>query len=680
MKRARIQVIELLGFLLLSFSLIINLTTGSGIVFAQDNEMDDEDTIPLGRIVITASRMAQHDYRVTGNVMVIDSEDIEESNARSIPDILTEALNVHVVNNSTNKTSVLDIRGFGDSASRNVLVLVNDRVLNTVDISSPDLLQIPLSAVERIEIVRGAGSVLYGDRAVGGVVNIITKKGEGNLSGRVGFHGGSFDARGTDLEVSGSKNQLSYFFYSSYDDDHGYRQNSDVLAKDFSTHLAYEVSKKMTGDVEFSYHKDDYGLPGALSGANLSAMGPRASTRPEDFANSRDQNLKLGFNVAPWPEDLYLGSLALDLYFRDRDVFDSFGGFDTSRSINTTGITAKYMFDHTVFDKEVNFVTGLDFYDTENNIIGSGFNSDDLTVSRSDIGIYGFAEYEALTDIFINGGLRYYKADYAFSQRNGVNVDEKQDPDVLVYMGGLKYEYAKGSNLHASVQRTFRFLATDEWYSSFTGTLDTTLEQQKGIQYEVGVKHSINDALQISVTPYLMDIHDEIFFDPTTFTNSNYDETRRAGVEIGQETDLSKFIKGNVLKKFKITTNYTYQKPLFIGGVNDDKQIPLVPRQQVSSGIVTQLWDEYNFSLFGNYVGSQFAINDLTNEAPKVEPYFTVDAKIAYKKPNYEIYGAINNLFNQLYSTTVTKSAFSSAESFYPAPGRNFDLGVNIKF
>ncbi len=639
-----------------------------------------DQPVELGKIVVTSSRMAQNDYKVAGNVTVIDREHIESSNAQNIPQILSEALGVHVVDNSSGKTAVLDIRGFGDTAARNILVLVNDRILNTVDISGPDLLQIPLSAVDRIEIIRGAGSVLYGDRAVGGIVNIITRKGKGKLTGRLGFYIGSYDRRGTDLELSGSKKKVSYFFYSRYDDNHGYRQNSDVLSRDFNTRLGYEFSKKLSVDVDYSYHRDDYGLPGAISGANLSAFGPRASTHLNDFANSKDNNLKLGFNLTPGAENFYLGDLVVDFYFRDRDVFDSFSGFDTSRTIGTTGITTKYIFDHRLFDKEFHSVVGVDFYDTQNDTIGSGSNTDDLTISKTDIGIFSFSEYETIAHLFVNGGARYYKADYAFSQRNGVSVDEKQHPDVFVYLGGWKYEYAPGSNVHLNIQKTFRFLATDEWYSSFTGTLNTDLNQQKGIQYEVGVKHNLNDIVTLSVTPYLMDITNEIFFDPTTFSNSNYDKTRRYGVEFGQETDLRKIFSVPFLNRLKWTANYTFQRPQFQGGVNSGKEIPLVPHQQFNTGMATQFFQNYNFSVMGHYVGSQFAINDQSNIAPKVKPYFTVDSKIAYQKPNYEIYATINNIFNQQYSSTVVKSTFSNAESFYPDPGRNFNVGMNVKF
>ena len=85
----------------------------------------------------------------------------------------------------TGKTASVDIRGFGETAPLNVLVLVDGRRVNEIDLSGTDWTQIPIDQIERIEIVRGAGSVLYGDNAVGGVINIITKKPDKPFSARV---------------------------------------------------------------------------------------------------------------------------------------------------------------------------------------------------------------------------------------------------------------------------------------------------------------------------------------------------------------------------------------------------------------------------------------------------------------------------------------------------------------
>ncbi|MCK5012651.1 MAG: TonB-dependent receptor [Candidatus Omnitrophica bacterium] len=640
----------------------------------------------LDTVVVTATRIAQHNYKIAGNVTVITKEEIEASNAQSVPDILKEALGIHIFDKNTAKTAVVDMRGFGDSATSNVLVLVNDRKINAVDISGADLIQVPIEAVERIEIVRGAGSVLYGDNAVGGVINIITKKGAGEFSGRLGGVYGSYDTRGTDMEVSGEKNDVSYFFYAKYFDQRGFRQNSDVLNNDFSTRLGYEFSDKISMDFNFGWHEDRYGLPGGLNASELESLGRRESADGQNYATTKDKYFNLSFDVNPWPEDVYFGDFVIDLYYRDRDVFDDFFGSQTDRTTDTKGINAKYIFDHTIFDKEVNFVTGIDCYDHENDIIGRGSNAVDLTISKTEFGIYGFAQYELMKNVFVNGGTRYHKADYAFSQRD-VAMDEKQSPDESVSMVGMKYEYGKGSNAHFNVQQTFRFLATDEWYSSsnfpawgITPNLNTDLKQQTGIQYEIGVKHNFDDKVIVNVTPYWIDLKDEIFFDPVKFVNTNYDKTRRVGVEIGEQTDLLKFFDVGFLDKWEFFANYTYQNPQFRDGANDGKDIPIVPRHQASAGMITGFLKNYHLTLMGRYVGSRFAINDTLNVTAPIKPYFVLDGKIAYKRDEMEVYLAINNMLDKKYFAYVAKSAFSSAKDYYPAPEANYTFGVNVKF
>jgi len=634
------------------------------------NEMDT--------VVVTASRINQKNYKIAGNVTVITREDIEASNAQNVPDVLSNALGVFTYDNNTIKTTSVDIRGFGDTAKSNVLVMVNGRKINAVDLSGSDLVQIPIGAVERIEIMRGAGSVLYGDNAVGGVINIITKKGEGKLSGNLSAVYGSYDTQGTDIELSGAYKGVSYFLHADYLDQRGYRQNSDVLLKDFNTRLGYQLTDKVSIDLDIGHHEDTYDLPGGLDEAELVSLSRRGSANMADMAHTEDSYVKLSFDVEPWPEDMDLGYFVVDLHYRDRDVFDSYVGWDTDRSIETKGITAKYIFDRTIFDKEVNFITGIDYYDTENDIVGKGSNADDLTISKDEFGVYGFAEYEVLDNLFFNGGTRYHKADYAFSQRN-VAVDVKTQPDEWVSMGGLKYEYAKGSNLHFNAQQTFRFLLTDEWYSSWSGTLNTGLKQQTGTQYEMGVKHNFDNKVVVNVTPYWIINKNEIFYDAGSYSNTNYDKTQRAGVEVGTKVDLEEFFDVKFLDKFEFFSNYTYQKPLFTDGANDGQDVPMAPRHQASSGLITQFFKKYNVSLMGRYVGSRYLINDTLNEMPKAKPYYVLDAKMAYKRDDFEFYVAVNNLLNSLYSPYQIKKT-ATTRDHYPAAEQNYTMGMKVKF
>ena len=645
--------------------------------------------VDLDDIVITPSRMAQRNYKVAANVTVIDSQQIENSNAQTVSDILKEALGVSVYDNSTAKSSVIDIRGFGDTASRNVLVLVNDRKINNVDISGPDLVQIPLEAVERIEVIRGAGSVLYGDNAVGGVVNIITKKGKGDLKGRAGVQYGSYAARSADVELSGEKNHISYFGYSKYDDARGYRANSDALNKDFNTRLGYDLSDKLSTDLDVGWHEDNQRLPGGLTDSQLVSQGRRGTANPDDFADTKDRYVKVGFDVKPWPEDLEWGKFSVDFDYRNRDVYDaffSFGEFSTKRNIDTYGLTGKYVFDQQIFNKDVNFVTGVDYYDTTNDILGSGSNVDDITILKKEIGIFGYAQYEALDDIYVNAGTRYHQAEYEFHQRNVV-VDQTQRPDVWSSTAGIRYDYAKGSNVHFNAQQTFRFLATDEWYSTanfpgfgITPGLNLNLDQQTGVQLEAGIKHNLHDAVIVSVTPYQMDLHNEIFFDPVTFANSNYDKTRRRGVEIGQQTDLLKFFSVEQFDRLEFDTNYTYQDAEFLKGVFDGKIIPLVPKHEANASLTVGFLKNYNVSLIGHYVGERFAINDTSNATSAIKPYYLMDTKLSYDRKYMEVYVALNNIFDEQYYSYVSKSTFSSTKSYFPAPERNVTVGMSVKF
>ncbi|HOY09873.1 MAG TPA: TonB-dependent receptor plug domain-containing protein, partial [Candidatus Omnitrophota bacterium] len=183
--------------------LIVCLLSGSpATAFGRD--MD------LGEIIITASRMGQREGAVSSDITVITPQDIALSPSRSMSEVMEEQAGIFMYEPGTSlKVSTIDIRGFGDTAKNNVLFLLNGRKMNSIDNSGFDPVQIPLEAIERVEVTRGAGSVLYGDNAVGGVVNIITKKeGEGKISGALGVSHGSYNTTSEDLTVSGRQGPL----------------------------------------------------------------------------------------------------------------------------------------------------------------------------------------------------------------------------------------------------------------------------------------------------------------------------------------------------------------------------------------------------------------------------------------------------------------------------------------
>lgn len=661
------------------------------ILLSQQNAAADI-TKYMDTVVVTATRTGQKNLKIPSNVSVITREQIEATNAQTVADVLKQSLGIYVSDFSTQKSAQVDIRGFGDTAKSNVLVLVDGRRTNSIDLSGPDFVQIPLEAVERIEVIRGGGSVLYGDNAVGGVVNIITKKGAGKLSGRLGANYGSYAAQSTDLELSGSKKKFSYYLFSKYNDLRGYRDNSDLLAKDYSARLGYDVSDKISVDLNTGWHDDIQELPGGITGAKIQELGRTATTSPQNISYTKDRYVKLGLNIDPSPQDEYFGNFIVDLHYRNRDVYDEFNApgslFHTKREIDTHGLTGKYVFDKTLFDREINFVTGVDYYATENEILGSRDNVDIITISKDEVGLFGYLDFELFPKVHVNGGSRWHRAGYTFNQTNaGAIVFQRQRPYESVSMGGMRYEYVKGSNLHWNVQQTFRFPTTDEWYSTanfpsfgITPGINLNLQEQSGIQYEVGVKHNFDDKALVTLTPYWIDNNDEIFFDPAAGSNSNYGETRRRGVEYEGRLDIHRFFPLGSIDSLELVSNYGFQDVRFVKGDNHKKFVPGVPRHQAGGGILIGFLENFDFSLMYQYTGSQFAINDVANTVTPNKHYSLLDAKVAFRHNNLEIFAGINNILNEYYTPYVTYSSFSGARNFFPAPGRNFDMGVNIKF
>jgi outer membrane cobalamin receptor len=155
------------------------ITSFLGLISISLSLSAQEKEVTLETVVVTATRDVQEIRKVPANVRVIAREQIEQFNAQSTVDLLRNEVGVMVRDfTGSGKTVSVDIRGFGETGLLNTLVLVDGTGVNEIDLSDVDWTEIPLDQIDRVEILRGPGSVLYGDNAVGTVINIITKKPE----------------------------------------------------------------------------------------------------------------------------------------------------------------------------------------------------------------------------------------------------------------------------------------------------------------------------------------------------------------------------------------------------------------------------------------------------------------------------------------------------------------------
>ncbi|HOW42835.1 MAG TPA: TonB-dependent receptor [Candidatus Omnitrophota bacterium] len=643
-----------------------------------------DDDIGLNKIVVTPYRYEEEILNTAAGITIINRQQIEQSNAQSIPGILKSETGLAVRDWYGNGTKVsVDMRGFGERSPENTLVLVDGRRVNEIDLSGVDWTQIPLDRVEKIEVVRGgSGSVLYGDNATGGVINIITRTGVGKPTWHIDTQIGSYDFNKQRLSLDGAHNGATYFFSASRESTHGYRENSHARAGDFSSAFTWAVSPALNLRMSNGIHKSDYGLPGELSDAELETLSRRASKYGDDFAKETDAFIDGGgaYDFTDWARFDVGASLRrrdMDTYWR---VF--YGGFGSpvyKNRITTTGLTPKLIIKKPFSRKENTLICGLDYYRSD--YASNNYDYADVIQSFSDInkisaGYYLQDELTVTRNMFLLGGYRYEKTRYEFDYNNAGGTDPLDTavtPGKKAFNSGLVYKYSPDSSAFINVSRSFRFPNPEEYSITWPAhSVDTSLKPQTGRHYEIGFKHHISPRIKADLTVFRMNLKDELYYDYSSFSNKNYDKTRHEGVESGFEARLA--------AQATLFGSYTYTRAVFDGGVYNNKTIPLVPRHKASLGLRYRLMRQMELNLSGNYIGERYFINDQANVLSRLNGYVTLDTNIAYTFKDVTALLGINNLLNKRYSEYATCNTGTGKKVYYPSPERSVFIKMQYSF
>lgn len=697
-------------FIFIIISSIIFIS-GSFSLYAQEKEVTFEP------VVVTATRDAQEIRKVPANVTVITKEDIERSNAKTTVDVLKEEVGIIVRDFTGNgKTASVDIRGFGETGPLNTLVLVDGRRVNEIDLSGVDWTQIPIEQIERIEILRGPGSVLYGDNAVGGVINIITKKPEKPLSFRAEVSRGSYLYHKESGSVSGKWGPLSAIVYGGYSSSEGYRENGFLRYKDVGGKIFLDLSDAIQFSFTGNFHRDDAGLPGALSQL-LYEMDRRATTKPDDKAETDDGFLTAGVkaNLGNW------GRIETDLSYRHREVSNSFlsslpaSSFKDRRNLTTWGWTPKYILEKTLGDHFNKITLGFDYYHSGSKIDSESFffgstTYDGIETTKKSTGLYLLDEFSIFENLILSLGGRWEWVTYDISQDLSGVKDRKRDSEPA-WNVGLNYLFGKGSSAFVSVKRSFRFPVTDELTQYIFEPPDfqpkiqinPTMKPQTGYHYEAGIRYVFKDWLEGNLTLFWIDLKKEIFYNPDTFTNENAEKTRRQGFEVGlrvKPLELLSFLENQVtpgglrwldhlkpLDWLSIWGNYGYIRPRLRGDAFSGNDIPNVPRQKGSIGADLNFGKMFlNENLKGlsingraNFIGSRHFISDWSNQVERLDAYYTLDAKLSYSWKGLKAFVGVNNITNQKYAEYGVLN-FLKQPNYYPSPERNFFGGISYSF
>ncbi|MFN3716236.1 MAG: TonB-dependent receptor [Thiobacillus sp.] len=651
-------------------------------------------------IVVTPPSEDGSAFTVPHSVSVIGRADIDRAGTASLTGVLSREAGVNLRSFTGNdKFAGIDLRGMGDTSVSNVLVLLDGVRLNEIDLSGADLSSVPLSAIQRIEIVRGGGAVRWGDGAVGGVVNIVTRAPRAGVAqGSLGVSAASYGGRAAFADVAGGAGDWRVRAAMSAARTDGYRQNSELDRTDGSFDLRYlpaAMPLELFGRV--AVHKDRYGLPGPVSATAFTSgeAARRASNAPFDGGETADRRLTLGASLdleargrlewqTSWRdrENPYLigynplASMASQMSRIESDTADTLLryslAFDAWGHTHDLGVGAhRQTADYTRSENGVNVV------DSSSRRIG------DLTGE----GIYTEATLRGPHGVALNLGARANRTqaairDERYTQQcyfifiggipipiNCVNAYRVQSHRSNTWRDrafelGATWKPDAARVLFASASRHFRTPNIDE-----LAFATDTLRPQRGLTLETGVRIANGHGNEFSATVFGMRVEDEIHFgqDPVSglSLNRNYDlPTCRLGAELQA--------RWRVAPDVSLTGNAAYVQPRFEGA---DTDIPHVPRRTASFGAEWKAGPGLRLSINARYVGARYDGNDTTNQLyPKLPAYRVVDLGARYAVGEFELHFGVNNLFDEVYST-VGYSA-----TYYPMPGRNYQAGLSWRF
>jgi iron complex outermembrane receptor protein len=631
----------------------------------------EENEVTLEEVVVTATRDIQEIRKIPANVTVITRKEIERSHVQTIVDLLRNEVGVMVRDLlGTGKNVSVDIRGYGETSPLNTLVLVDGRRVNEIDLSGVDWAQIPLDQVERIEILRGPGSVLYGDNAVGGVINIITKKPEKPFSAGAEGVIGSYHYNKESGSISGKWGPFSAILDAGYTGTEGYRDNGFLRAKDVGGKVLYDLNENISLNFSGGFHQDDTGLPGGLTAAEIDQLGRQATVRPGDKAETEDWYSSLG-GKAKFGN---LGRLEVDLSYRHREVEDFFRSFsfEDRRNSNTWRVTPRYVLEAPLGTFQNKLTAGFDFYDSESTVFSeSAFGSNRLEVQKISKGGYLLDEFSILSTLILSLGYRMEWVTFDLFQDVPRARDDTRDRD-SAWNVGLDYLFGKRSSAFLSVKRSFRFPVSDELIQFFpVFQVNPAITPQRGYHYEAGIRHFFTDQIEGSLTLFWIETKNEIFFNPDTFTNENYPKTRRQGIEAGA--------KIRPLPWLLVWANYGYMRPTLRGGPFSGNDIPAVPRHKGSIGGEIDIGKGFLFTTNANIAGSSRLISDFANQFGQLGGYWTVDVRLSYTWKGLKAFAGINNLLDRKYSEYGAVNSLGT-QSFFPSPTRNFIGGISYTF
>lgn len=627
----------------------------------------------LDTVTVTATRFSELDCRAATNISLITREDIRNTPATNITELLATKAGIKAspLYGPLGVDASVDMRGFGSTSGSNTLVLLDGQRLSPVDMGSIIWSAIPLESIERIEIVRGSGTVLYGDGATGGVINIITDK-SGKARASVTATLGSYGYAGVDGSFAGGNDKVYGNLFLRATTVDGYRKNSQQDQKTASGRVGLKLDKG-EAFTDFSFYEESAGLPGNLLEAAYQ-RDPRSSRKPNDVQRRDGYRLRPG--VA------YALSANLDLEaevgveHQNLNTRMASSNWTSHRQRDTLSFTPRLRWRHGLGSLDSETVVGADFYDAEVKDTNQGSPNQLASQKSSAFYFQNLTNLTSALSLTLGGREQRMKQTaqqdaypaWGQPELNGNATRSRSAYDIgLTYGVGSWQVFGKTGT-------TFRFANTDELFGYdnilYVPVFAGDLRPQHGRVSEIGTRLA-QGAWSGRMALYRLTLTDEIGYDSSAGANINFDPTRRQGVE----AELEWKITGQLRSK----ATYTYNDATFREGPYTGKQVPLVPTHQ---GNVQLNWDGGNIGQYGallRLVGKRAYGSDFANAQKDLAGYATLDLQASWNLRPFVVKAQLINALDKKYAPFAGYSS-TQGHYYYPADGRSVFISGRYDF
>lgn len=580
---------------------------------------------------------------------IFQLEDINSSGAINLYDFLNRFSLVNVTSGSGNEyQQKLDMRGYGlGDGYQNLVITLNGRRLNNIDMQSQLLGNLPLASIERIEIIKGSGSVANGDGAMAGTINIVTRDFTGLdlslIGGNNGYRNSGF--------VAGVQQELFAVQLSA-----DKKLSDGVRARDINGNTDESDVRSFTADLKL-FPTDGLEIKLSRASSRIATFYASPLTKAE-FDNNPKQ---AGLN--PWSTDPLLNAYT-----------------ENELKVDTTGVGISYIInqqlavylDHTYEKKEADnksffmfskydyrftnlasefnynqfaLVAGVQLVDGERVNDATAFTAKNET-NKDNQAVYLQGNY-TFGDTLINAGVRHEKVKYSYQE---AGADLKDRHKLNAWELGANHQLSQQLSMFANFSRGFQAPDIDRFFDLMAGTpsFNGFIEPAKVKNFNLGLNHFVNNN-QLKITAFYARLRNEIYYysDPGFINskNTNFDKTHKYGVEVQEKFILN--------EQLSLHANYAWtqakiDRDTASDGAYDGKRLPGVSKHTISAGIDYKPLPQSTVSLTQTWRSSAYAAEDFANNfQQKQKSYNTTDLGYSHTIQQFTLFAQVNNLFDK---------------------------------